>query len=805
MSGEEDEEFENTLAGLDFEAFVGTPTVDQLSDLSYSYVKFVNFDVMNSDPESTLENFALTDRFQDGYRLMTFEFQDYMDDDVAFRNTIGFEDNTAVGWNLEGTPSTYQFSVEVLDRTLLLYDQVYRKLRAEYDNFMRYYDFCHDKCSYNQKNLAFEEWFKEAATEEYPEEENQPWVRAPIAFNTLRMILFGERAFDSSFTSDTSAAEEAMRLSTLMWISKISPYSGSLIYLDHFRYWFANTLNILFPQADLPQTVEAMFTEEYDEMREIIESVDLTRPDGEARVIYDDSTGEPILYGPGSSRASGFNAAYERMLNVALLYDPNNPGSVAGTTTGYTFPGTGESSYLGSTRGDGGSDDHGGLYFSAINNFKKYEFSNSWEIDKQIFGDVKLSKLRHDDYDPYESGTSASSVAAAVSALDIYSEGLDDPSQGIKLCFARDNPERYEADILSDVAHLTWDMQRVRVLYNADDWTKDEDVALESGPGSTGYGYFRQAGEQIGIIQGWDPKNGIWIPYEYFESKGYLSDGNGITWDQDWASIAYDAGDSALSYRGVATTKTYKECHIQIVYEVWNAAANRWVGVKYATVPIPMYGSATGRNNWWAARRTIMDMAAEGRTSSEYSNKSWLGKSTMGADSSAKFVQEVSNLNAGEISTSMVARAFLKSRSEYLSGGDAISVLQDYRRANYYDLARSTYTPGLATLSSTMTEPGSAGVTSDSYKGDYAFEAWRKGGNIIYFNLQPFQKLIGGTFQSSGYDYRRSTPYQFNELLHAISGRLSLGGAGYTGTSLKATWRFAFDYVDSYHDDGSYE
>lgn len=782
----------DAIDDLEFEVYAGTPSVTELhNDVKYSYVKFVNFDVMNPDPESTSENFALTDRFQDGYRLMSFEFQDYMDDDVAFYNTTGWEDNNAVGWNMEGEPTHYDFKVEVIDKSLLFYDQIYRKMKAEYDNFMIYYDYCHDKCSFNDNNLAFEDWFKDVALEEYPEPEFQPWLRAPVAFNALRMVLFGETAFDSSFSGDTTEAEEAMRLSTLMWVSKISPYSGRLLYLKHFRYWFANTLNMLYPQADLPQTVEALFSTEYDEMREVIESVDLTRPDGERRVVYDDSTGEPVLYGPGSSRASGYNAAYERMLNVSLLYDPHDPGSVDGTDVEYTFVGTGASSYLGSTKGDGGSDDHGGLYFSAINNFKLYEFSNSWEIDKEIFGDVRLSKIEADDYNPLGVGAGVTSVSSDVASyIDGFDEGyhgiVGDP--GIILAIADDAHYGAPRPDLYDRMEVSWDLQRFRVIYNADDWTKDMDEALDGN--SSEFGYFRQAGETIGIIHGYDKPNGILIPFEWFESKDYLGTGNGKTWNQIWWDVSWasaDAGEAyglvpeggGLYYRDLDyTEKTYKEATIQLVYEIWNATVNRWVGVKYATVPIPMKGSSTGSNNWWAAKRTIMDMS--GMSSMTYSDMSWIGQ--VEGDVGLQTVANASRTGLGMISTAMVARAFLRSRSDY--NYEAISVLMDPRRGNTYDLKRSTYTPDPVGVMTSTVSPGTA---------DYAYEAWKKGGNVIYFNLGQFQEKIG-SYNGTGYDFRKKVPYQYNELLLVMNDKLDLSSAGYTKTGLKNNWFWAFDY-----------
>ena len=76
---------------------------------------------------------------------------------------------------------------------------------------------------------------------------------------------------------------------------------------------------------------------------------------------------------------------------------------------------------------------------------------------------------------------------------------------------------------------------------------------------------------------------------------------------------------------------------------------------------------------------------------------------------------------------------------------------------------------------------------------DYAYEAWKKGGNVIYFNLGQFQEKIG-SYNGTGYDFRKKVPYQYNELLLVINDKLDLSSAGYTKTGLKNNWFWAFDY-----------
>ena len=114
----------------------------------------------------------------------------------------------------------------------------------------------------------------------------------------------------------------------------------------------------------------------------------------------------------------------------------------------------------------------------------------------------------------------------------------------------------------------------------------------------------------------------------------------------------------------------------------------------------------------------------------------------------------------------------------------------DPRHGNYSDLMQSTATADWIPEK----------VERGSLTGDYAYEAWRYGGNVIYFNLEQFQEKIG-SYNGTGYDFRRHRAYQYNELEMVIGGITSadsdaayLSGDGYTATGVQNNWKWAFDY-----------
>ena len=229
-----------------------SPTIEDLDHISYSKFVFKNFDVMNTNPSDTLAHYNSPTGFseQEGYRIMCFEFLDYMDDDVAYHNTQGFDEaHNFMAPTAAPDPSAYEFAFSVSDRTAAFYDVLHQMLRAEYDSFMKYYEYCLDKCSYDTFGDRFEEWFTEAAYQAFPEADSQPWIRAPFIFNMMRVVFFGEASFSDS--GDVAETEANLNLSTLGWISKIAPTSGKMTYLRQFRFWFLNTLNLTMPNLYL--------------------------------------------------------------------------------------------------------------------------------------------------------------------------------------------------------------------------------------------------------------------------------------------------------------------------------------------------------------------------------------------------------------------------------------------------------------------------------------------------------------------------------------------------------------------------
>ena len=364
------------------------PTRDEISQVEFSYVKFVNFDVMNPDSAQRLLSYT-GQRAMDGYRLMCFEFRDFMDDDVAYYNTIGNVDhNSGEHYN-----STYTMEVCVNDRTLLFYDIIYKKFKDEYDKFMEYYRYCFERCSYRSQDLRFAEWFTEACYEKWPDSSQQPWIRAPWFFNILRILLFRENTFEV-YDEDLSA-DETLNLNTLLWIDKIGPSHGRLLHLNEFRFWFLNTLNMLYPQADLPQNQEMLDHEDYASMREIIAGVDMTRPPEERRIEGLPEGTTPVTW--------GWNPVYNALIDTAMS-EASGEYTTAGGDWSTSAP-----------------EDHGTLYPWALDATKQHCFSTTFDISQAIYGEYYLSRMSMDDFQPPEY-----SEAAVPQVTGEYPAGVDD-------------------------------------------------------------------------------------------------------------------------------------------------------------------------------------------------------------------------------------------------------------------------------------------------------------------------------------------------------------------------------------------
>lgn len=217
-----------------------------------SYLVFKNFDVtaqvdagtssrrmgnlMNYGTISGEMNFTEGLRVHSSYRLMTFEYRDFMDDDVAYYNTPpGISDSGNI-------PTNYFIVVEVEDRSLELINYFYNMLLEEWNNFIEnYYEYAIAWCSYNNITDEFNDFFKDAIYEKYPEPADWPWVRAVYLYNLYRALVF--RSFDPASTGalpgEAGSLESEILLDTKKLIDKIGPDNGLLSSLEEFKDMFS--------------------------------------------------------------------------------------------------------------------------------------------------------------------------------------------------------------------------------------------------------------------------------------------------------------------------------------------------------------------------------------------------------------------------------------------------------------------------------------------------------------------------------------------------------------------------------------
>lgn len=210
-----------------------------------SYLKLKNFDLPRSGHENRLEGYSGT-MVGGGYRMMCFEFQDFMDDDVAYYNTLGTEFG---GVEKEKYPTSYTMSTHVKDSSLNLYHSVKKLLEGEYQNFMLYYEKAKEVCSYNNIDDVFNEFFITAMQELEMSGAQVAWYRAPGVYYSFMAIL-------TNIYSGTPLDEirEHIISDAQMTAGLLSPTTGRFSELEAFRVKFGHLLGMfrsnIIPAAD---------------------------------------------------------------------------------------------------------------------------------------------------------------------------------------------------------------------------------------------------------------------------------------------------------------------------------------------------------------------------------------------------------------------------------------------------------------------------------------------------------------------------------------------------------------------------
>ena len=195
-----------------------------------SYLKFKDFDLPR-DKAYRLDGYQGS-KIAGGYRLMCFEFQDFMDDDVAYYNTIGshFGDRERY-W------TEYTIEINVEDKTLQLWDYILGILEAEYNGFIEnYYNKAIAMCSYNNIDDVFNEFFISAMEDAEASAYTAWWYRAPYIYNVFMHIV------TNKYSGLLNIKERIIEDSAII-SSRIGPRAGRLSELENFKTKFENLLS----------------------------------------------------------------------------------------------------------------------------------------------------------------------------------------------------------------------------------------------------------------------------------------------------------------------------------------------------------------------------------------------------------------------------------------------------------------------------------------------------------------------------------------------------------------------------------
>ena len=278
-------------AGAEYSIYVPSPdSAESLEHADKAYIKFINVDFPTSVEGERLSNYT-AGAVSSGYRVAAFEYVDFMDDDIAFYNTIGLSAMNDFATDSESLQnhSRYYMKVKIEDATTKAYIDIYNLCKNSYDAFMKYYEMGSQAGNIDLETGAFTRMFKEGMAEKYPTPGTQPWTRAAYVYEAMRQIMSTE--FHTA-SSDTASIRESIFQKAAKWEELIGPISGTHFGAARLRHAFLVLLNHLFPQPELAQSADD--------------------PGG----TYQATAESMGLISPGQT--FGENAAYDRMMDMVF-------------------------------------------------------------------------------------------------------------------------------------------------------------------------------------------------------------------------------------------------------------------------------------------------------------------------------------------------------------------------------------------------------------------------------------------------------------------------------------------------------
>jgi hypothetical protein len=255
-----------------------------------SYLRYVCFDLLNPTYAERLEGFGNYDLSsfrtenpygpRDGYRMLAFQYRDYMDDDVAYYNTWGSfyggrngeyiaqimgtegeeplpgavedwtEDHTSGVYAevLNDVWTSYEYFVLIQDRTIEVYDDIYNMASGAFEEMEKYAQLSRELCSYNNITGSFNTFFTEGI-DKYYGDSTKPWITAVYMYNALRELIYA--SFSSS--SDNATNMEALLEDCRRISNDIGPVNGTVANINSFVEKFRLVLHNFYPQDGLSE------------------------------------------------------------------------------------------------------------------------------------------------------------------------------------------------------------------------------------------------------------------------------------------------------------------------------------------------------------------------------------------------------------------------------------------------------------------------------------------------------------------------------------------------------------------------
>jgi hypothetical protein len=132
-------------------------------------------------------DFPQEENIPDNYRLMAFNYNSFVEDDLA----IYYRDEI-------------QSRIRIADNSAKIIEYMHNKLRDEQERLSGYVELARENCAFNKFDSEFNTFFKEAMMNRYDPPHTAPWITAPAMFVTLTELHSGPYGGDQFAVLDAA-------------------------------------------------------------------------------------------------------------------------------------------------------------------------------------------------------------------------------------------------------------------------------------------------------------------------------------------------------------------------------------------------------------------------------------------------------------------------------------------------------------------------------------------------------------------------------------------------------------------------